>query len=420
MSNVILANLESPLLTSLLETNQTDLKYQLLDNYPNLFAQKYAISPNPVGATTASDVGGATITFQLPRSGILNGLMIESTIVASGNNTVAVTGDSTHPALYIGLNLYSRIDLLSNNVLLATCSDAYLRCRAETSDVNHGLRAKKMAKAFSTDKFTLATAWSGVGVVTFTPVYFSILERVEQNLDLSFVQNLVIQLTVNTSTNMGIATAINSITPILHCKYFTMGANDTLSLRARNYGSANPYMALNYSTYTETGQVADNLTSVILNPQNQNAVFRTHVFLKNRSTNSLFAIKNISISMGGINVMSNIPVVVMQQEQEAWNGSGLLSFDQYQTSQLGSGSVSFPVVFMGRGDAEPVTIYWGLSPNRTYNSGAVSYHNITNFQITLTTATTSTTGFDYYLVHEFWQSMIVNGSSGDVSVSSSS
>jgi hypothetical protein len=217
---------------------------------------------------------------------------------------------------------------------------------------------------------------------------------------------------------MGLAAAITSVTPYVHAKYFTLGANDILALRAKNYGSANPYMALSYSTYTETGQLTDSQTTVNLYPQCQNAVFRTHVFLKNRTYNSLLAIKNITLSMGGVNIMASIPTVVMQQEQEGWQGSGLLSFDQYQTTQLGSGSVSYPVVYMGRGDNEPVTIYWGLSPSRTFNSGAVSYHNITNFQITLTTASTSST--DYYLVHEFWQLLAVNASSGDVSVSASS
>jgi hypothetical protein len=419
MSNIILANLESPLLDALNKTSKTDLRYELTDNYPNLAINKYVISPNPVGATTGTDVGGSTITFQLPRNGILCGLIVESTIATAGNNNASVTGDAnrTQPA-YLGLSLYSRIDLLSNNVTLATCSDAYLRCRAETGDMSTGLRAKKMSKVFSTDKFTLATTWSNASVVTFTPVYFSIFERVEQMLDLSFVQNLILQLTVNTYTNMGLAAAITSVTPYVHAKYFTLGANDILALRAKNYGSANPYMALSYSTYTETGQLTDSQTTVNLYPQCQNAVFRTHVFLKNRTYNSLLAIKNITLSMGGVNIMASIPTVVMQQEQEGWQGSGLLSFDQYQTTQLGSGSVSYPVVYMGRGDNEPVTIYWGLSPSRTFNSGAVSYHNITNFQITLTTASTSST--DYYLVHEFWQLLAVNASSGDVSVSASS
>ena len=421
MSNIILANLESPLLDALNKTNKTDIAYTLQENFPNLAINKYTLSPNPVGATTGLDISGSTITFQLPRNGILCNLTVESTIVNGlVLNTPAITGDATHQQpSYLGLSLFSRIDLLSNNVILATQSDSYLRVRTETADLVKALRVKKITRAFSTDKYTLASAWATtVAIVTYTPVYFSLFERVESMLDLSFVQNLVLQLTVNTFANMGLAGSLTSITPLLHAKYFTLGANDTLALRARNYGSGNPYLALGYSTYTETAQLADGLTTVNLYPQCQNAVFRTHIYLKNRNTNMQLAIKNLTVSMAGVNIMNNIPTVVMQYEQEFWQGGGLLSFDQYQTSLLTGGTVTNPIVYMGRGDNEPVSIYWGLQPDRTYNSGAVSYHNITNLTFTLTTAATSTT--DYYIVHEFYQMLAVNASSGDVSVSASS
>jgi hypothetical protein len=76
---------------------------------------------------------------------------------------------------------------MSNNKIICSNSDDYLRVRNESNALNRGLCSKYRSRLFSTDGVTLATTWSNAIVETFTPFYCSFFESPENYLDLSFV-----------------------------------------------------------------------------------------------------------------------------------------------------------------------------------------------------------------------------------------
>jgi hypothetical protein len=111
----------------------------------------------------------------------------------------------------------------------------------------------------------------------------------------------------------------------------------------------------------------------------------------------------------------------MNKEADYYGGGGLLNYDQFNThiisGSVGGSNTLDNAPLTGFNNIRPVTIYWGLEPNRRdYNSGAVSLHNVTNFQIQLTCASVGT-NTDWYVVNEYWTFVNVNSADGNISTS---
>ena len=91
-----------------------------------------------------------------------------------------------------------------------------------------------------------------------------------------------------------------------------------------------------------------------------------------------------------------------------------MMFDQNTTND---GNTYADRPFVGLNYVRPVSLFWGLDPSsRTYNSGALAYHNVNNPQIVLTYATASSQNTTAVVVHEFWQLISINSADGVVSV----
>jgi hypothetical protein len=430
MSDIILqGNLESPLLSSLLRNTVTDLSYVVHKNYPNISRQKVLLNPNPAGALTQADLSNAIQTFTLPSWGILTDLIVVSQITCAGNNNPVIVGDSNRTTgSQGGRGLYSNISLLSNNRTICSTTDGLYRVRAETSSFAVGMRLKYMSKYFSTgDGTTLVSTWSSGAVVTYTPFYSSFFESIQCYLDLAFVQQLQLQLTYNSYTRMGLVYPITSATTTLAMFYYNLQTDALARLRSQNFNPSDSYIALGWNTYQETGQVTTNVnvaTGTTIYPQVQYPVYVSHVYLKDRTYDVNVPISQITVTMGGKVIYSNFAPVPMTSDQDIFGGSGLLNPDQVLSanatgSLVAAGAVE-PLVYLSTTHSRPISIYWGLEPNqRTFNSGAVSLHNIPNFSINVTSAVSST-NVDWYLVHEYYTMVSINSADGAVTVSYSS
>lgn len=386
MSDIILAgNQESPLLGTLLSFKKTDLSYRMRSNFPNLSKRRVILSTSPAGALTATDLSGQTQTFVIPRIGILADMVIEAQVATAGNNNGVIAGDGTNRPVQTlgGCALFSRIDLLSNSKQIATCTDGYLRVRQESSSMTRGLRSKMMSRFYSTDGVTVATTWSAQTVVTFCPVYFSVLENIYQNLDLNFCEQLNVQVTHNSYTAAGFAAPLTSSKLYLHLTYYVMQNDDLARLRELNFPKNGAYMALGYSVYQETDTIPDSSTSITIYPKVQFPCFATHIYLKNRTYNTLVPIKSVKVSMAGQDIISAVNPMIINSDSDNFGGGGLVHPDQYLTTTLTGGSTSLPVVFQGaQGKNRVVSIFWGADPaDRTYNSGAVSFKNVPNLSL---------------------------------------
>lgn len=422
MDVIISANLESQTLTSLQRAQVTSFEYDLPKNYPNLSKQKVQV--NPAGALTVTGspgIDGQVQTFTLPQYGLMTDILFQASLTTTGNNNINVVGSAarTNPNQG-GASLFSSVWLMSNNKVICTNTDGYLRVRNTTGTIHNQLSQSKVTQYFSTDLTTPATVWSNNIVVTYVPFYCSFFERIENALDLAFVNQLQIQVTYNTYTAMGLVSPITAATTTLWMSYYNLELPKLAELRSLNFPASASYIALGYDVYQETGQLTDSLTSTTIYPQCQNCAFASHIFLKNRTTNQLLNITQLTVSMGGRVLFQSIPVMVLNREADKYGGSGVIQIDNWSSQQIDTATTATtlnvkPIIDLT--PIRPVTIWWGLDNNRTFNSGAVSLHNISNLSFALSCASTSTT--DWYVVTEYWTLVSINPADGNISVSQS-
>ena len=169
-----------------------------------------------------------------------------------------------------------------------------------------------------------------------------------------------------------------------------------------------PLNMLTYDTYTETGTLATGTTSTTIKLNVNNAVFASHIFLRNNTTSGAaaqVAISQYTVNMGGRKLFDSVPTNV-----------GQLEGDKFSTGiSLATGSsVSLQVA-----SVKPISIYWGLAAGeRTWNSGAVSFNNVNSPQVVISHAD-PTTVTDYFVIHEFFCISTINPSDGTIVQSSS-
>lgn len=405
----------------------------MLQNYPNLSRQRVVISPQGPLTISATDIGGQQQTYTLPQFGLIQDLWVQTTVTTAGNNNpilvgnqIAETGNTEYyQTSPLGLGMFQLIQLMSNNRQICSMTDQSLRARVDSLPMAKGLAAKYRTRAFSsTDGRTLATVWSANSVTTYVPIYFSFWENLMSGQDLSLIQQLQLVLTWNTTANAGYVAAIDSATTYLIMDYYNL-SNDELALyRSLNYNPAGTYNALSYDVYQETPiTLGNNLTTYTFNCNCQNAVYATAVYLRNTTYNTLLPITSLTITMAGRVIYSVIPDLIFSKDQDCWGGAGLLNIDTSNTAavvgELTENYTSLqlnPLITLN--SLKPTWIWWGLEPGHTFNAGAISLHNISNFQITATFASTSTGGTTQMcVVHHLYTLFNVNPQDGAVSVS---
>lgn len=413
MDVIIEASKESVLLSSLSKSLVSDLSYRIPKNYPLLSVQLLSITGNPSGAITTP--AGKEVLFNLPKYGMLQGLEIETALVSSGTNGTMITGGSSgQHCPDVGLNVFSLLELRSNNRVIASNSDAYLKVRTYADKFGPGVGTIYRAKAFSaTDKTTLATVFTTADtVVTYTPFRCAFFEDPRNFLDLNFCEPLQLRCVYNSTNNMGLTAALTSAQSTLWMKYYNMEAQAQADLRARNFSPQRPLTMLTYDTYVETGTLADDATSTTINLKCNNTVFATHIFLKKNDGSAAAPLlcKDVTVKLGGKTHFNVVPTHVMNVEKDHYGGAGVVEL--YGNSTTGYPTLTTRVI-------HPITIYWGLEPNeRRYNSGAVALNNLNNPQVIISHADPGTT-HDYYVVHEYWTLTSINPADGRIDVSAS-
>jgi len=412
MDIVIEANKESVILTSLNKSMRTDLSYKITKNYPNVSKQVIEVSASPAGSI--STPAGKEILFTLPRYGLMTGFVFENQLTTAGSNTsLIVSGTDGTVCPNVGLNIFETIELRSHNRVICSNGDAYLRVRSNACKLNEGLNIKHKSKAFSTDGVSLASAWVDTQIYTYTPFFCSFFEDQRNYLDLNFLEQLQVRCVYNSTARMGLNDALTAATTTLWMSYYNMQSDHLAELRARNFSPEKQLVMLGYDTYVETGTLAAT-TSTTIDLKCNNAVFATHIFVRNNAAGGEalpFSIKDVTVKLGGKTIYDAVPAHVMNWENQMKGGGGLLALEGVAASTYDK--ITIPT------QPPPISIYWGLDSNeRKYNSGAIAFHNVNNPQIILTHATAST-AYDYYVVHEFWQLVSINPADGRLDVSAS-
>ena len=398
MDVICAANKESALLSSL-ESNQVSdvYTYRLLANLPNASRSIWTVSPNiaPSGSSHGKDC-----VFKLPRYGLLQRAVIETTLTPSASST---TADNTN----IGERIFSNIDLRSNSKVICSNTPGYLRVRTDNagSEVSHTL------SMISQQSATLTSA----AVKCYTPIQLPFFEKTSNYLDLEFVDQLELACTVNTSAEMGLPADLTSATFVLYLFFRNLSNEARRAYEAKNFSPDRPLNMLIYDQYVETFTAAANSTSNVCNLNVPHAVFATHFFI-NKSATGVTSniilntgpstqITSFSLAFTGRTILNSIPESVMRYDGSSYKICG---DSVTQAGAIAKRTSSAP---------SPISLYWGESNDRTYNSHAVAMSNINNPQLTVNYAALGAgIGGTVIVVHEFWKLLTISSDDGRLDV----
>jgi hypothetical protein len=402
MDVAIEANKNSPLLTSLGRQLRTDISYKFFKNYPNVSLQKTAVSANK---DFTSSPHGQEFYFKLPKNMLCTNMLIQSTIKTAGDNGGSGTNASYQQT--VGLDLFENIELRSNNKVLCSNSDVYLRCRVDNSDFSKGNAMLRRALMFSTDKCTPTVAWSAVSIVTYTPVLFSFFEHPSMSIDLSLWEQLQVRCVVNSAARFGTAQPLSELTSVLWLYGYNMQTDHLEEIRTRNFGGNSTMQMLIYDQYVETATMGSTATLTTVNLACKNPVFATHLLACRSDAGGLkmpFNITSYTVRFAGKSVLDSVIGIVGDYDSDLKGGYGNTRIDRSAGATNGA---------LREYPSKSHCIWWGMEHNeRKYNTGSLSLNNVNAGQILLTTAAPSNTTTDYFIVHEYWSLLSINQSNG--------
>lgn len=399
MDVITAANKESALLTSL-ESNQVSdvYTYRLMANLPNASRSIWTVSPNIPPSGTSH---GKQCTFRLPRYGLLQRAVIKCDLVVAGDSTFA-------DASNIGERVFSEIRLQSNSKVISTSRGAYnrVRCDNASSEVSHTL------SMISQESATMSTAT----VTAYTPVHLPFFEKSSNYLDLEFVDQLDLQCDVNDASGMGLTQDLTSATFTLYLFFRNLSNEARRAYEAKNFSPEKPLNMLIYDQYEEVKACDANSTTTTITLNVPHAVFATHFFIRKGLTGSTTGQRDIgpvvpittySLSFTGKTILSAIPESVMKYDGSHYKISG--------DSVSRAGAIAKRAT--GATRPSPISLYWGESNDRTYNSHAVAMSNINNPQLVVNYAALGAgIPAELVVVHEYWKLATISSDDGRIDI----
>jgi hypothetical protein len=391
---ILKSNQSSVILRNLEERAVKDLSYDVGESYPILAKQYRELQPN----NTAAVVSGGEIVFNINKAMLLRDMQIKTTFTTT-TTSLAVTTN-------VGINMYEWIQLRTNNKVILTMSDAYIWARTQQCGEakQNAIFRRSLPLAPTTEVPTL-----GLTSVTYTPVFSSFFETVNNAFDLNFYEQMSLACKVNTSVRGGFIGDMASVTATLWVWTYLPDEKFYNLLRAKNQNPSKPLTMLAYNTYTES-QVCTSLTQNTMRLNVNYPVFNTYIMVRS-GTAALagiqFKIDSFELSLGGTKLLESVPYLIANWESSSAGASSL------QTTS---------VTATTHDDSKCIAINWGMEPwNRVNNSGAVSFAQINYPTVTVNTQTlTTAASYSIYVVHEYWQVLQLDAQSGSVNIAVSS
>ncbi len=381
------SNKSSPLLQNLEKVAKTDMyAYSLAKNTVNSSLTCVQVSPN---VAAAANPVSTSIAFRIPSYGLVSQMILQTTLTTAGDNS-AVDNNN------LGERVFSLVSLRSHNKEICSQTPQYCHVRGQTAPTTKGLTHGAMVNS--------ATSFNATSVTVQTPLYFPFFEKTNMTLDSNFLETLELSCDINSLAGMGLGQAITASDFKLFVWYRSLENEAYESYLKNQFPENSPLVQLIYDQYTETKAITDNDTSNTLDIKHNGCVFASHIFVEDSSTTlgSDSAITHVTVSAAGRNLINNIPADILNHRNAAFADSNL------QLTKSSGAVVYKPTV-------KPLSIYWGESPDRTYNSGALSLSGLNNPQITVSHADLGATK-RLVVVHEYFKLVTVSPNSGIVDV----
>jgi hypothetical protein len=397
MDVIIASNQESPILTSL-ERNLVEdpYSYRLAANFPNQSKSLVTVQPQYAAAGTSH---GADLHFKLPRYGLVAKMVLRNKMISSGPQ------DDVKARL--GERVYSRLELRSHNKVIQSQNPEYCQARID----NLGQEANNSYTSV-TQTVPVVSSWTnGVEAECFTPVFFSFFEKTSNFLDLSFIEELELVATVGTQTSMGLENPLASGQYELLVWYVNLSEEAEQAYIAKNFPASQPLTMLAYDMYPETPKIetSDGLGSTVITTtvdlKTNNAVYATHFIIKNEDKlQDTMPITSFQLNAVGRELMAQ-DARVNVFDTGSYGVSGCTS-----SAIPGAGNITY------NAGSRVLTYFYGMSKDRTYNSGATAYKNLNNPQAVITWTDTGVISekIKVYVVHEYLNLVTINPSDGSI------
>ena len=410
MSHLVIAsNVQSPLLSGLVAVSQEDVSYTIRPSAPLLAKNTKIIqSRNPVVGAPASK----EVVIDITRQGFLREMQIQTVFTLPAVSATGNLGLDALQKVYLGLNMYSEVNLRTANKVLVPLSDFYIRCRPQDSEVNKSVaihdRALIKLRATETRLPDAGAQAAGVEFVTYTPVFSPFTENDIHNLfNLRQYESLSLSCRFNTNERMGL--------PVNH--YITgaqvFGVISTVEYDDRTYklilaeNSAldRPTQFYGYGSVTEreSCKPATNINSIKIPYDYPMTKTYTGVLdgaapVASASGANLKPVTNVMIKINGEILLDTMPTSCVNYEVDQYGGSAGITCP--------SGPATVTSVQYMDATQKAVVIRWGMDANNTYCSGAFALVGANSVQIFLTTAANTTV--DDYIIYSAQVANIIN------------
>lgn len=400
MDIITAANRESGLLESLQAQQVSDLyTYRLTANAPNG-------SKNVVAVSTSDSLAvGNNISFNLPKFGLLERAVLVTDFTTNSQETVwANIAD-------IGARMFSDITLRAHSNIICSANPQYNLIRQRTSPIETALTLSsiQMPTLVATGAQISFTTGNQVGRVC-TPLWLPFFEKPTNYLDLDFCEQLQVNATINTAVQMAGFTQNPTINNVrLFCFFRVLSNEARRAYQAKNFNPERPLNMLIYDQYTES-TLCTATTQHSITFKVPHAVFATHAYIGATSCagySSGFPI-GFSYSMSGRTLFESIPNSVMRYDQSFYGCAGV------NVATVGT------IAYNGNyttATQQPLSIFWGESSDRTWNSHAVAMSNVNNPILTVQSSVAQSATTDtLHCVHEYYKLLSISPDDGRLTV----
>ncbi len=396
---ILQSNESSALLRTLNSSSVVDLSYGIKPSYPILAKQYRQIQSNN---SLSGTIAGQEVVFNLNKSQFFRNMEIRSVLTMSTTNA-----GLTVP---MGLDLFDRIELRSNNKVIYTMSSAYIKSRVRASPINVQQAVIRRAMPLDSTSYAIAatTNWTSGTIALFTPVFCPFFEGDTQNFDLNFYEQLQLVCRVNTTAGMQIESAITALSCTAWVWNYIPDPKYYEYLRSKNQKPSVPLTMLTYNTYTESFVMTNTGTNTVKLNVNY-PCFNMYFFLRDTTVTLAQTAGNITsfdFSVGGTKLLESVPWLVSDYETELMGSCPLIPTNATAVSRvtdlLGIRVLNF-----------------GLKPHdRTVNSGAISFNQINYPSLTINHTTLGTAAnYSLFVVYEYWNMLTLDSSNGSVAIS---
>jgi hypothetical protein len=355
MNVEIASQLESPLVQSLQSALVSEpFNYKLDKNFPILSKLRVDVHPETLAQASSTDAHGYSLSFKVPRYGLLMGMAIRSTINTSATKTNTLTRLDT-----LGSRIFSNVSLRSHSRVIQDNPSFEILSRVLESSQEQFNAYQNMMTGVPAVNNNVTNS------VLYTPLFFYFGEKSHNFLDTTFSEPLEVVATVNSQSGVWgtdeILSTFGFSSCVLEVYYIQLESKVHQSLIASQFPQSSNLTMLANDAYLESPTIftyASGTTATIEHEvKSKNVVHSCHIYARNKNTNALLPIDSVTMTAGGQQIVNSA-----RRSQIFENQSNKFIFNVPGSS---TGTNSY-------------MLYFGLDSDKTYLSGVNALQSLNN------------------------------------------